>query len=160
MMSLSATTPRIKILSMSLLSVLLFTIFIPPAFSIQMAISELRERLERAENTEAVIDIAEQTIKKGEKTIETLNNQIAKLETEKAELERTQTALTSGLIGALVTAIIAIISAVSRTINSKVDRDYRRLEVVQMLSELESKGITVPPDIEKKYMGHGSHSQT
>lgn len=152
--------PAVKHISTALLVIFTLMLLSPPAFAISAAVSELRERLENAENTEAVIVIAEQTIKEGEKTIDTLREEISRLESEKAELERVQTTLTSGLIGAFVTAIIAIVGAVSRTVNSRVERDYRRLEVVQKLAELNSQGISTPADIQTKYLGQESHSQS
>lgn len=122
-----------------------------PAFAIEEAISELRERLENAENTEEVIAIAEETIQEGEQVIEDLREEVQRLKDEKAELKRIQTALTSGLIGAVVTAVVAVIGFIFKAMNSKVDRDLKRLEVAEKISQLESKGISIPGDFRGKY---------
>jgi hypothetical protein len=136
----------------ALLVAILLVAAVPRAYAIDAAISELRRRLDEGEDTLAVIAIAEQTISKGEKAIEELRKEVSNLQSQKAELQRIQTALTSGLIGALVTAAIAIIGAVFKAMSSKVHRDLRRLEVAEKLSELQSKGISIPADISKSYM--------
>ena len=137
--------------SVTLTMAILLCFVASPSFAIREAISELRERLRNAENTEEVVAIAEETIQKGERTMEDLRKEVQKLENEKAELERIQTALTSGLIGAVVTAVIAVIGFIFKDMSSTVDRDLKRLEVAEKLSELESKGVLIPGDIRKKY---------
>jgi len=164
-----AASPRIAIREMNMMRMMNFRFVVllvvlsgavvSPAYAMKMAVSELRTRLSEAKDTEAVIAIAEETIKEGEQAIEELKNEVKnlksekdKLQNEKIELQRIQTVLTSGLIGAFVTAIIAIFGFVFKTINSKVDRDFKRLEVAEKLSVLNSKGVTIPIDIRNKYM--------
>jgi len=164
-----AASPRIAIREMNMMRMMNFRfvvllavlsgVVVSPAYAMKMAVSELRTRLSEAKDTEAVIAIAEETIKEGEQAIEELKNEVKnlksekdKLQNEKIELQRIQTVLTSGLIGAFVTAIIAIFGFVFKTINSKVDRDFKRLEVAEKLSVLNSKGVTIPIDIRNKYM--------
>jgi len=66
-------------------------------------------------------------------------------------LERIQTMLTSGLIGALVTAAVAVIGALTNFRRSRADRDFRRLEVLEKATQLQASGIGVPPDILQDY---------
>jgi len=59
--------------------------------------------------------------------------------------------LTSGLIGALVTAAVAVIGALTNFRRSRADRDFRRLEVLEKATQLQASGIGVPPDILQDY---------
>lgn len=157
-MKSTAIPPCIMLNVRSALLVIIMIMFVvPPAHAIEAAISELRARLAEAEDTEEVIDIAEQTINEGKQTIERLRNEVDKLQSEKADLKEVQATLTSGLIGALVTAFIAIVGTVSKLINSKAERNLRRLEIMEKLTELESKGITIPGDIRKNYAASAYH---
>lgn len=141
---------HIKYSAILAVSILICTLA-SPCFAIREAISELRERLENAENTEEVIVIAEKTIQQGEQAIEELKGEVQRLKDEKAELEKIQTALTSGLIGAVVTAVVAVIGFIFKAMSSKVDRDLKRLEVAEKLFALESEGVSIPGDIRQKY---------
>ncbi len=85
-----------------------------------------------------------------------LRDQITSLQAEKQELRNAQTALTSGLIGALVTTVVAVAGALSTFRRSRVDRDYRRLEVIAKAQALAQLGSTVPVDIVSRYFGGDS----
>ncbi|EIC27839.1 hypothetical protein [Methylomicrobium album] len=81
------------------------------------------------------------------------------LREEIQRLEKIQAVLTSGLIGAVVTAIVAMLSAFANFRRSRADRDYRRLEVIEKAQQLKSAGIRVPADILRNYEDQ-SGSQT
>jgi hypothetical protein len=66
-------------------------------------------------------------------------------------LVQVQTALTSGLIGAIVTAIVAIGGAIINSRNSKPERDLKRLAVLEKAHELQSAGVSLPDDIRHAY---------
>jgi chromosome segregation ATPase len=93
----------------------------------------------------------ESDIKAGETASNNLKAQIDSLNAEKQKLLNVQTALTSGLIGALVTAAVAIASALSNFGRSRVDRDYRRLEVLDKAQALAERGLNIPTDIVLTY---------
>lgn len=133
------------------LAICAFVLVAQPAYGIVEAIDELREEMEGGGDVESAIDRAEAVIERGEETIRQLRTEVRQLETEKAELQRIQTALTSGLIGAIVTAIVAISGAVMKTMSSKADRDIKRLDVLEKMAALEGKGIVVPADIRRSY---------
>jgi hypothetical protein len=95
--------------------------------------------------------VARRVIDEGEHAIDDLNAQIDKLDKEKMSLQQVQTALTSGLIGAIVTAIVAIAGVIIKTLSSRVDKDIKRLGVVEKIAELSGKGIRVPADIIRTY---------
>ena len=73
------------------------------------------------------------------------------LKEEIQSLEKIQTILTSGLIGAVVTAIVAVLSAFTNFRRSRADKDFRRLEVIEKAHQLQSTGIKVPADILNNY---------
>jgi len=100
----------------------------------------------------------EDAIKRGEQASKQLWVDIERLESEKKalqaevrNLERIQTVLTSGLIGALVTAAVAILGIFTTARRSRADRDLKRLEVLEKATELKSKGVGVPMDIQTAY---------
>jgi len=102
-------------------------------------------------------------IKRGEQAsaglwtqIKTLEEQKAALENEKRALEKIQVVLTSGLIGALVTAFVAVLGTFLNFSRGRAERDLKRLEVLETALELESKGVNVPADIEAAYKGRSA----
>lgn len=79
----------------------------------------------------------EEAIQRGEKASAGLWSQIKSLEAEKAArenekraLEKIQVVLTSGLIGALVTAFVAILGVFLNHSRGRAERDLKRLEVL------------------------------
>jgi hypothetical protein len=93
----------------------------------------------------------EAALKQGEAITASLQSEVVSLQTERAKLVQVQTALTSGLIGAIVTAIVAIGSALMGSRNSRPDRDLKRLAVLEKARELQQAGIRLPEDIAKAY---------
>ncbi|MEJ0085522.1 MAG: hypothetical protein WDO72_07565 [Pseudomonadota bacterium] len=89
----------------------------------------------------------EQALAKGESINQSLNSQVKALEDERAKLQQAQTVLTSGLVGALVTAIVAILGAFVTSRNSKPDRDLKRLAVIEKVRELKAANVRLPPDL-------------
>jgi len=73
------------------------------------------------------------------------------LRDEIQRLEKIQAVLTSGLIGAVVTAIVALLSAFANFRRSRADRDFRRLEVIEKAHQLKAAGVHVPADILRNY---------
>lgn len=105
----------------------------------------------------------EAAIKRGEQAsaglwsqIKSLEAEKEALENEKRALEKIQVVLTSGLIGALVTAFVAILGTFLNFSRGRAERDLKRLEVLAKTVELESKGIPVPIDIQSNYTRQGS----
>jgi predicted PurR-regulated permease PerM len=97
--------------------------------------------------TRASLRKLEQALANGEKINSSLNSQVKALEDERAKLQQVQTVLTSGLVGALVTAIVAILGAVVTSRNSKPDRDLKRLAVIEKVRELKAANVKLPPDL-------------
>ena len=93
----------------------------------------------------------EAALKRGEEINASLQSEVETLKTERAQLVQVQTALTSGLIGAIVTALVAIIGAVMGSRNSRADRDLKRLAVIEKARELQAAGIRLPDDIAQTY---------
>ena len=114
--------------------------------------TDLSEKLAAAETI-----IAEGTaaIAQMEEDIARVDKEKMELQQEKNRLEQIQTALTSGLIGAIVTAIVAIAGVILKTLGSRVDKDIKRLEVVEKMTELMRKDVAIPADILRVY-GTGS----
>jgi hypothetical protein len=90
-------------------------------------------------------------IKQGQDAAKELRGRIDELEREKRDLEKVQTALTSGLIGALIAAIVAIAGALGKFWTSKAERDLKRLEVIDKLAGLEARDVAVPVEIRRQY---------
>lgn len=67
------------------------------------------------------------------------------------ELKQIQAQLGSGLIGAIVTAIVAVGGAFLTALNSKPERDLKRLTVIEKANELKKSGVMVPEDIASQY---------
>ena len=93
----------------------------------------------------------EAALKRGEEINASLQSEVEALRTERAQLVQVQTALTSGLIGAIVTALVAIGGAIMGSRNSRPDRDLKRLAVLEKARELEGAGIKLPNDIAQAY---------
>ncbi len=128
--------------------------FASPSFAIkemEEAINDLSEKILEGSDIDTSRKRAEGVINEGKMLIADLKKQVDELESEKAELQRVQTTLTGSLIGAIITAIVAIAGVVLKTLGSRGDKDLKRLEALQKLSELEGKGISVPIDIQKRY---------
>jgi septal ring factor EnvC (AmiA/AmiB activator) len=146
-----------------------------PAFAIKAihdAISDAEKAAQNDPKGSPSIEHLQQTIDEGKQTIADLQTQSDQLEQEKtalvaqktaleqqnsdlqarkAELERIQTALTSGLIGAIVTALVAIAGVIMKTLGSRVDRDFRRLEVVEKMAALRKDGFEPPAELVAAY---------
>ncbi|HEY9218807.1 MAG TPA: hypothetical protein VIO94_12200 [Phenylobacterium sp.] len=97
----------------------------------------------------------EQAIARGERASGELRGQIAgleaqtrKLQEEKAALERIQVVLTSGLIGAIVTALVAILGAFAKVRSGREERELQRLQVIEKAFELRAKGVPLPADLQ------------
>ncbi len=71
-------------------------------------------------------------------------------------LEQVQTVLTSGLVGAIVTAPVAIMGAVASARTSRAEWDLKRLDVVEKVVALKKAGVGVPRDIAEDYQGRSS----
>jgi hypothetical protein len=130
--------------------VLLIPVRARAVIAIERATDSLRVALrDAAPGSDAARKIAdlEAAIARGENASSGLRQMIARLETEKRELERIQTALTSGIVGALTTAIVAIIGALVSLRNSRADRNLKRLQVIEKAAELSSRGIELPADL-------------
>ena len=93
----------------------------------------------------------EAALKRGEEINASLQSEVEALRTERSQLVQVQTALTSGLIGAIVTALVAIGGAIMGSRNSRADRDLKRLAVMEKARELQRAGIRLPDDIAKAY---------
>lgn len=120
-----------------------------------MLIARVGRLLEEANTTIQKLGV-EQTQAKKQK--EELVSKITAAATEREQLKKqhddlvqVQTNLMSGLIGAIVTALVAVAGALQTILNSKPERDLKRLTVIEKASELTKSGIVVPEDILSKY---------
>jgi hypothetical protein len=118
-----------------------------------------------SEQLSAHIAGLEESIKRGEEASERLRERIAKsqeeakvlsaekekLEAEKRQLQSVQTALTSGLIGAVVTACVALLGLFGNYRKSRVEKDYRTLELIEKAAKLTSDGISLPRELQIRY---------
>lgn len=100
----------------------------------------------------------EAALKRGEEINASLESQIESLKAERAQLVQIQTALTSGLIGAVVTAMVAIGGAILNSKTSKPERDLKRLAVMEKAHELERAGMQLPIDIAQTYVNRRTQS--
>ncbi|MEZ5331088.1 MAG: hypothetical protein R2991_03325 [Thermoanaerobaculia bacterium] len=124
--------------------------------------AEIQRAIDEAQSAQCDPEVEarlEATIARGRAAIDTLRGENAALQAErdeleqsKQELERVRTALTSGLIGAILTALVAIAGVVVKSLGSRLDRDYRRLEVVEKLAQLEKSGAHPPEDLFDRYL--------
>ena len=93
----------------------------------------------------------EAALKRGDEVTASLKSDVEALKTERAQLVQVQTALTSGLIGAIVTTLVAVGGAIMGSKNSRADRDLKRLAVIEKAQELQGAGMRLPDDIVKVY---------
>lgn len=96
---------------------------------------------------EASLQRLEAALENGERVNASLHSQVAALQEERAKLQQVQTVLTSGLVGALVTAIVAILGAYVTSRNSRPDRDLKRLAVIEKVRELKAAKVKLPRDL-------------
>lgn len=127
------------------------------AVEIEKRTDELRQSTAAAATPEQVRALAA-AIERGERASAGLRNQIQvleqqtrKREDEKRSLERVQVVLTSGLVGALVTALVAILGMFLNVARGRAERDLKRLEVLEKCAQLESRGIQIPVEIRTHY---------
>lgn len=122
---------------------------------IKDASAEAREALaaaaQRPQDTTPSSARLEAALKRGEEINASLQSEVEALKTERAQLVQVQTALTSGLIGAIVTALVAIGGAITSSRNSRPDRDLKRLAVLEKARELQGAGVRLPDDITQAY---------
>ena len=130
------------------------------AQEIEDATDDLRRKTRsgQASSNDAEVQRLEAALEQGQRASAGLRTGIAELQKEKEALEeqkraleRVQVVLASGLIGALVTALVAILGTILNVRRSRTDRDLRRLEVLQKSHELQDRGIPVPRDILETY---------
>jgi HAMP domain-containing protein len=133
------------------------------ARDIETKTEELRALSDDDSNAREKIAVLEAAIKRGERAsaglwtqIKSLEAEKEALEDEKRALEKIQVVLTSGLIGALVTAFVAILGVAINFARGRAERDLKRLEVLEKSVELESKGINIPEDIQAAYKRQNS----
>lgn len=112
------------------------------------AIADLKDAIERGERAGAQL-WAE--INEHKATVEALQREKRELQDANQRLERTQTILGSGLIGALVTAFVAIFGAVTNSKRSRADSDLKRLDVIVKARDLQQSGVPLPHDIVQAY---------
>lgn len=121
------------------------------AIEIEKKTEELRAELEsqRLSGPEAAERIAQlqKAIAEGQAASEKLREQIEVQEEQAEELRATKNLLASGLIGALVTAMVGMFGAFANFRRSRSERDLKRLEVLEKASELSAKGLKLPDDI-------------
>ncbi|MBK8401436.1 hypothetical protein [Propionivibrio sp.] len=94
----------------------------------------------------------EAMLNEADSQIEKMASEREQLRTQRDELKQVQAQLASGLVGAIVTAIVAIAGALLTALNSKPERDLKRLTVIEKANELSKSGIQVPEDIASKYV--------
>lgn len=112
------------------------------------AIAELKDAIERGERAGAQLWTE---INEHKAAVEALQKEKRELQEANQRLERTQTVLGSGLIGALVTAFVAIFGAVTNSKRSRADSDLKRLDVIVKARDLQSSGVPLPNDIVQAY---------
>ena len=153
------------------MATLLFTAFLATSSAGAEIAKDIQKKTEDLRASATATDAAtrdkvaalQEAIRRGERAstglltqIKTLEDQKAALESEKRALEKVQVVLTSGLIGALVTALVAILGTFLNFSRGRAERDLKRLEVLEKTVELEAKGIHVPADIDTAYKARGS----
>ena len=139
------------------------SMLVAPSFAFSVAIQEIKDASAEARAALAAIAQPSQSasqpstvrleaaLKRGEEIIDSLQSEVESLKAERAQLVQIQTALTSGLIGAVVTALVAIGGALVNFRNSKPERDLKRLAVLEKVHELQSAGVQLPHDIAQRY---------
>jgi hypothetical protein len=147
-------TRNLAIVALTALAGYVFVGAAYPAEEIDRAVEAVKAVIRsgnRQPMDEAHMQRLELAIAEGEKASERLRKEITDLEREKNELERVQTILASGLIGVLVTAVVAVLGALSSRGRSKAERDLKRLEVLEKARNLQKSGIDIPADIIRDY---------
>lgn len=119
---------------------------------INEASEEVRAALEASHGelsptAQASLRKLEAALENGERINTSLKDQVKALEQEREKLQEAQIVLKSGLIGALVTAIVAILGAFVTSRNSKPERDLKRLAVIEKVRELKAANVKLPPDL-------------
>ncbi|MEM7358949.1 MAG: hypothetical protein AAF431_07625 [Pseudomonadota bacterium] len=143
-------------------------------FSMQIAVAAIEEIEEASAEVEKIVEALKDdsrstgasdaidrksiqrlsaALERGEQINSSLEEQVAKYKAEKEELLKVQTMLSSGLIGALVTAFVAIAGAIISAKSSKPERDLKRLSVIEKAMKLRQEGASLPRDIEVNYVG-------
>jgi len=126
------------------------------ANEIEARTEQLREGISEGAASQAdssEVKQLEAAIRRGEAASGRLRQDIQALEEEKASLERIQTILTSGLIGALVTAAVALLGLFVNLRNSRAQSDLRRLEVIEKAHMLNRQGVHLPEDFMRLLSG-------
>lgn len=124
------------------------------ATQVEQLVEELREEEASQVNSERVAQVIDRLnrARTNAEVIKTdLEATIKEYDTRQRSLERVQTVLTSGLIGAVVTAIVAIIGAFASVRASMPERDLKRLAVIEKARELRASGVQLPEDISNRY---------
>ncbi len=119
---------------------------------IETASEEAQAAIEAAKGrttpeVEASLRKLEAALANGERINESLHTQIDELKAESDKLRDAQTVLKSGFVGALVTAIVAILGALMTSRNSKPERDLKRLAVIEKVRELKAANVKLPADL-------------
>ena len=112
------------------------------------AIQELRDAIASGER--AGKDLWDE-IHRNEESLKALEAEKQALVQANQDLERSKLILSSGLIGALVTAFVAIFGAVTSARRSRADSDLKRLDVIVRARDLQKNGIRLPGDIVRVY---------
>lgn len=112
------------------------------------AIRELREAIASGER--AGKELWEE-IRRNEASMKALQAEKQALVKANEDLERTKLILSSGLIGALVTAFVAIFGAVTSARRSRAESDLKRLDVIVKARDLQKNGVRLPDDIVHVY---------
>ena len=126
-----------------------------PATAAIQKIEEASEEVRAAMNeggelspaAQASLRKLEAALANGERVNSSLKNEVKALEDERAKLQDAQTVLKSGLVGALVTMIVAIFGAFLTSRNSKPERDLKRLAVIEKVRELKAANVKLPRDL-------------
>lgn len=143
---------------LAFISALAFSVsLVSPAWAVVARIDAQVERLRNVPDDgsqRGQLDELHKAIAEGDAASKQLRDEIhqlevqkEKLQAEKADLQRVQTILSSGLIAAAITAFVAIVGLFVNMQRSRADRDFRRLEVIEKAFELNQRGLPVPPDI-------------
>ena len=90
-------------------------------------------------------------IHRNEESMKALQAEKQALVAANQDLERTKLILSSGLIGALVTAFVAIFGAVTSARRSRAESDLKRLDVIVRARDLQKNGVRLPSDIVQIY---------
>lgn len=113
----------------------------------EAARAELRQASPGGGAAEARVAALEAAIARGEAASSELRKEIEAYKQQAAELRESRNLLASGLVGAVVTAIVAIMGALTNARRSRAERDLKRLEVLEKALELRARGVRLPDDI-------------